>query len=87
MRLKKKVPCFLMNSPQQGGEGTYAYELATGLNNLNYDVFVLEYHLLKNLNSSSFDSNLIKKIKIERYDWIKKVDYGLFLGEKFYQHI
>ena len=30
-----------MNSSAKGGEGTYAYELAIGLNKLNYDVFVL----------------------------------------------
>ena len=75
MRLKKKVLVFSHEfPPQQGGEGTYAYELAIGLNKLNYDVFVLAGTTFsKNLNSSPIDSNLIKKnIKVERYDWIKK---------------
>jgi len=73
--MNKKVLVFSHEfPPQQGGEGTYAYELASGLNKLNYNVYVLAGTTFsKNLNSVPIDSDLFKKnIKIERYDWVKK---------------
>ena len=73
--MKKKVLVFSHEfPPQQGGEGTYAYELAFGLNKLSYEVYVLAGNTFsKNLNSNSIDTDLREKnIRINRYDWIKK---------------
>ena len=73
--MKKKVLVFSHEfPPQQGGAGTYAYELASGLNKLNYNVEVLAGTTLsKDSNSKAVDIKLKEKgIDIQRYDWVKK---------------
>ena len=85
--MKKKVLVFSHEfPPQQGGAGTYAYELASGLNKLNYNVEVLAGTTLsKDSNSKAVDIKLKEKgIDIQRYDWVKKSIMVFILEENIF---
>ena len=84
--MKKKVLVFSHEfPPQQGGAGTYAYELASGLSYLNFSVSVLAGNFSKILDSELVDNDLIKKkVKIQRYNWINKNRFWFISWKKIF---
>ena len=61
--MKKKILIFSHEfPPMQGGEGTYAFELAKSLNKLNFEVHVLAGTVLnKKFDSKIIDNELLKR--------------------------
>ena len=70
----------------QGGEGTYAFELAKSLNKLNFEVHVLAGTVLnKKFDSKIIDNELLEKgILITRHDWVNKDRLWFFTWKKIF---
>ena len=71
----------------QGGEGTYAFELAKSLNKLNFEVHVLAGTVLnKKFDSKIIDNELLEKgILITRHDWVNKDRLWFFTWKNFFK--
>lgn len=85
--MKKKILIFSHEfPPMQGGEGTYAFELAKALNQLNFEVHVLAGTVLnKKFDSKIIDDELSKKgILITRYDWVNKDRFWFLTWQKIF---
>ena len=86
--MKKKILIFSHEfPPMQGGEGTYAFELAKSLNKLNFEVHVLAGTVLnKKFDSKIIDNELLEKgILITRHDWVNKDRLWFFTWKNFFK--
>lgn len=85
--MKKKILIFSHEfPPMQGGEGTYAYELAKALNQLKFEVHILAGNVLNNnSNYKIIDNELREKgISITRHDWINKDKFWFITWRKIF---